>query len=1440
MLNNIGYQEFSPPKNISNCNQLDNDECISNSKCKLITTASGNKKCRKLNASSHSSSNKTQKNNKVFFETPLKTKSKKQQYELEKQKLEFEKQQLEFEKEKYQLETILKKKSDAILKFKTELKNTKKQIANTIGLDSKIQTNITHLNDQTEQIEKLRQELSQANKIISEQKKNELRRKELSIEKLEKAVTFQLEKRSDIFKSVAKDINNKEEELYATINKLKQEHAQQIQKLMKFGKINGDKLNRILNEDDNKILQNSELDELFNEVQNEKELIKTKQIFIKTKFLKNSEINTIKQTQKQQRNKINKLRRTQKLLFDKIEDENNVNPQDYENVESLNEQLPFGWKKVRDYNGKYLYINLDENIIQDDPPSIKSKERFHKNRDFNYQLQAKNLPTGWVMKVDKYGAPYYAYIHNDPSKPLSRANEKVLKQRTRPLKSPVTMETNIPGRKLNTRSYNSDRHKHSQKNWLGYKIPKNKALMYSATKKKGWEKKIDLKGRHYYKYRDDDTLVMESLKKRAKILQWSRPEKSPMKIGAIPPPKKTKGNYLEKIIDTAKFQAYAQEFENAFTNWEVHRDNKNNVFYVYKNSAGIITHKTWHRPKTNFAEKLPNDINISADYDVSPNDDYNIKLPPGWIKIFNTNGQTFYRYIRYIPENAVDIKYIKENPDDKYEVPYYRFLIDKNLPHFQLNIGFPTYTLVSEEAHDADTNNYSNLNLTQENKNKLNTQYFYFEKMNKTNNCGLGLDYLANIDYLDEESNVQKTDIQGYPYLTLTHDQLQFNPFSFFNKNKYKYKYCTVPDEKAEIKRIKDEARTQLDSAKAQHAYRFRNDKPSPAQTDAYKKELKAIEANAKKEISELNKYYYECYAPKNYITIFDKVIEPTPYTVVGNTTQNKYTYYGYRNPAYFGADIYQEGYLKHMMIDGIPYFSYFNPNTYYLDYALEQETVPTNMIPLKPGYFNFKITGTPSWKKLWPYKRKFFENVKPRFLSLELIEDIKNYIPSGWSPGVDLWNNIYYTGIINGKTVHTYDVPTRDAEVYKDRYEKIVSNPISLKNNPFRSINEGVLFWDKDFDNKLIEDSGWKKLCDILTDPFCVNPWGWKNRSTGYIYYKEDRNILLTILYRENNIPLQNLKKAIRERELLKQGWIRFFDIFQKPYYFNVNTREVTYNLRDDMIAKTKSERENKLKEIGVPIKSYELNTPIDNAHVPLPTGWTEERVTLINDRSKTVIYYYNQAKSISLDINPLEMSTVELTVLEEQLKALPRGWVEKYDPKSKTFVYKNMRSDVVTFFAPKIIPDAQIAALLSNWVDLNSDCNGKRFYFNKLKKVTTDIDPEIFIYIEDYYNENEPLPKYWVERVNDDKKYYENLNTCKKVNTLEELYKLENAAKIAAKASAPGFAPWGMAPPVGTFVPGGPGGGAMFGPLPSAPPAPSAWASTFPSAPPAPSGFP
>ena len=92
MLNNIGYTEFSPPKNISNCNQLDNDECISNSKCKLITTASGNKKCRKLNASSHSSSNKTQKNNKVFFETPLKTKSKKQQYDLEKQKLEQGKQ----------------------------------------------------------------------------------------------------------------------------------------------------------------------------------------------------------------------------------------------------------------------------------------------------------------------------------------------------------------------------------------------------------------------------------------------------------------------------------------------------------------------------------------------------------------------------------------------------------------------------------------------------------------------------------------------------------------------------------------------------------------------------------------------------------------------------------------------------------------------------------------------------------------------------------------------------------------------------------------------------------------------------------------------------------------------------------------------------------------------------------------------------------------------------------------------------------------------------------------------------------------------------------------------------------------------------------------------------------------------------------------------------
>jgi uncharacterized protein (DUF736 family) len=1426
MLNNIGYKEFSPPKNTSNCNQLDNDQCISNSKCKLITTASGNKKCRKLNASSNSSSNKTQKSNKVFFETPLKQKSKKQQYDFEKQKLEFERQQLEFEKEKYQLEAILKKKSDAILKFKTELKNTKKQIASTAGLDSKIQTNITHLNDQTEQIEKLREELSQANKVISEQKKNELRRKELSIEKLEKAVTFQIEQRSAMFNSVSKDINDKEEELRETINKLKQEHAQQIQKLMKFGKINGDKLNAILNED-NKTVQNSELDELFNEAENEKELIKTKQIFIKTKFLKNAEINTIKQTQKQQRNRINKLRRTQKLLFNKIEDENNVNPQDYENVESLNEQLPFGWKKVRDYNGKYLYINLDENIIQDDPPSIEKKEKLHKNREINYQLQARNLPKGWEMKIDKNGVPYYKYIHYDPKNPLSRANEKVLKQRTRPLKSPVTMETDIPGRKLNTRSYNSARHKHSQKNWLGYKIPENKALMYSVTKKKGWEKKIDLKGRHYYKYRDDDPIVMESLKKRAKILQWSRPEKSPMKIGAIPPPKKTKGDYPEKIIDTAKFENYAQDFENAFTNWEVHRDNKNNVFYVYKNSAGAITHKTWHRPKTNFAEKLPNHINFSAEYDVSSNDNYTRNLPPGWIKIFNTNGQTFYRYIRYIPENAVDIKYIKENPDDKYEVPYYRFLIDKKLPQFQLNIGFPTYSVVSGDVHDAGINNYSILKLSKENKSKLNTQYFYFEKMNNKNNCGLGVDYLTNIDYLDEESNVQKTDVQGYPYLTLTPDQLQFNPFSFFNKNKYKYKYCTVPDEQAEIKRIKDAARSQLDGIKAQHAYLYRIDKPTLAQADAYKKELKDIEVNAKKEISALNKYYYECYKPKNYITIFDKVIKPTPYNVNGNTTKNKYTYYGYRNPAYLGANTYTEGYLSHRMIDGIPYFSYFNPNTYYLDYALEQENVPTNVIPLKPGYFNFKITGTPAWKRPWPYKRKFFEHMKLSQLTLDFMEEVKTYIPSGWSPGVDIWNNLYYSGIINGKLVHTYNVPTKDAEVYKDRYEKIVSNPISLKNNPFRQLSDVLLFWDKEFDDKLIEDNGWKKICRI-GDPFCKNPWGWKN-AAGFVHTRDQRSDLLTKLYRQHKIPIQNLKAAVQERELLKPGWIRFFDIINYPYYFNVNTREVTYILRDNMIAKTKSERENKLKEIGVPIKSYELNTPIDNAHVPLPPGWTLEHNTFVNDRSKTVTYYYNEAKSISLDINPLEMSTVELTVLEDQLKALPRGWVEKYDPKSKTFVYKNMRSDVVTFFAPKIIPDSQIAARLANWLELNSECNGKLFYFNKLKKVTTDIDPEIFIYIEDYYNENEPLPKYWVERVNDDKKYYENLNTCKKVNTLEELYKLENAAKVAAtKVAAPmtGFAPWGMAPPVGTFVPG-PGGGAMFGPapIPSAPPAPSAF---------------
>ena len=1427
MLNNIGYAEFSPPKNTSNCNQLDNDQCISNSKCKLITTASGNKKCRKLNASSRSSSNKTQKSNKVFFETPLKQKSKKQQYDLEKQKLEFEKQQLEFEKEKYQLEAILKKKSDAILKFKTELKNTKKQIANTAGLDSKIQTNITHINDQTEQIEKLKEELSRANKVISEQKKNELRRKELSIEKLEKAVTFQIEQRSDMFKSVAKDINDKEEELRETINKLKQEHAQQIQKLMKFGKINGDKLNTILNED-NKTVQNSELDELFNEAQNEKELIKTKQIFIKTKFLKNAEINTIKQTQKQQRNRINKLRRTQKLLFNKIEDENNVNPQDYENVESLNEYLPFGWKKVRDYNGKYLYINLDENIIQDDPPSIKKKEKFHKNREINYQLQARNLPKGWEMKIDKNGVPYYKYIHYDPKKPLSRANEKVLKQRTRPLKSPVTMETDIPGRKLNTRSYNSARHKHSPKNWLGYKIPENKALMYNSTKKKGWEKKIDLKGRHYYKYRDDDPVVMESLKKRVKLLQWSRPEKSPMKIKTIPPPKKTKGDYPEKIIDTTKFENYLQEFENAFTNWEVHRDNKNNVFYVYKNSDGIITHKTWHRPKTNFAEKLPQHINISADYDVSSNDNYAIKLPPGWIKIFNTNGQTFYRYIRYIPENAVDIKYIKENPDDKYEVPYYRFLIDEHLPQFQLNIGHPTYSVVSGDVYDKGTNNYSILNLPNKATiSKLNTRYFYFEKMNKKNNCGLGVDYLTNIDYLDEKSNVQETDVPGYPYLTLTPDQLQFNPFSFFNKDKYKYKYCRVPYEKAEIRRIKDIALDKRKSLQAEmDALRIAK-KLSAIDINSFNREFKEIELNAKKEISTLYKYYYECYEPKNYITVFDTVIKPTAYIVNGNTTKNKYTYYGYKNPAYLGAQIYQEGYLKHIMIDGIPYFSYFNPNMFYLDYALEQETVPTNVLPLKPGYSNFKITGTPAWRRPWPYKRKHFENIKPHNLTLDVMEEIKSYIPSGWSPGVDIWNNVYYSGIINGKLVHTYDIPTKDAEVYKDRYEKIVSNPISLKNNPFRQVSDQALFWDKEFDDKLIENSGWKKICRIIDkprDPFCKNPWGWKNVTTGYVYNRDQKFDLLTRLYRQHNIPIQNLKKAVQERELLKPGWIRFFDIISMPYYFNVNTREVTYLLRDNMIAKTKSERENKLKEIGVPVKSYELNTPIDNAHVALPKGWEVQHNTLVNDRSETVTYYYNEAKSISLDINPLEMSSVELTVLEDQLKALPRGWVEKYDPKSKTFVYKNMRSDVVTFFAPKIIQDAQIGALLGNWIDIYSECNGKLFYFNKLKKVTTDIDPEIFIYIEDYYNENEPLPKYWVERVNDEKKYYENLNTCKKVNTLEELYKIENAAKAAAtKAAAPvtGFAPWGPAPPaLGTFVPG-PGGGVMFGPpAPSAPP--------------------
>ena len=292
---------------------------------------------------------------------------------------------------------------------------------------------------------------------------------------------------------------------------------------------------------------------------------------------------------------------------------------------------------------------------------------------------------------------------------------------------------------------------------------------------------------------------------------------------------------------------------------------------------------------------------------------------------------------------------------------------------------------------------------------------------------------------------------------------------------------------------------------------------------------------------------------------------------------------------------------------------------------------------------------------------------------------------------------------------------------------------------------------------------AGWKMRIDEKNRAYYVGKKNgkvvkqWNKPISDATIYKKGKEVELDEIASNKYefIPKVNLRidiEARKRRRLLKPGWsLEINPLTNEKYYYNAELKQVKkQNEVDDIVITDTDEISERKKElIGVKVKSPKLVSSSE----PLPEGWVFVNVKGINRYS----FYYNERKGLSLDTHPNNIPDAQFKHMEPQ----PIAWMKKFDIKKQKYIYQNLINGHVVDKPLRIIPEETLREMRRQWEQFISPIDGLPYWYSDIKGITISIDPMEYMLYEDFYKPIKKLPFGWMEKMDNQGTYYENVET-------------------------------------------------------------------------------